>query len=136
MCFLWCSLVGVFLLVLMLLLLVMVGNMVCQVVEVRLGDQCGFFGQCEQVLIVEVVMIEVIIFQFELIVFGELCSCWMLLFRLVMGGMVIYVDLVLVDGGVVIEGQLIFKVDLIDVEIVFVCVKVDLQDVQVELNDV
>ncbi len=129
------SLTGVFLLAVTLALIAWAGEMIRDAVVARMNEEPRSFPQRERVLAVNVVTLEPQTIVPELTVFGELRSQRTLDLRSATGGTVLQASDALVEGGAVVEGQLLLRIDPVEAQAARDRVRADLQDAQAELRD-
>ncbi len=129
------SLMGVFLLSVTLALIALAGNMVREAVVARMNEEPRSFPQRERVLAVNVVTLEPQEIVPELTVFGELRSQRMLDLRSATGGTVLDASDALVEGGAVVQGQRLLRIDPAEAQAALDRARADLQDAQAEVRD-
>ncbi|HCP80733.1 MAG TPA: efflux transporter periplasmic adaptor subunit [Octadecabacter sp.] len=129
------SLVGIFLLALTLALFAWAGNTVRLAVNERMNAEPRSFPQRERVLSVNVVTVTPETIAPELVVFGELNSSNIFALRALSSGTVLEVSPNFADGGRVLEGELIVKIDPRDAQSARDRIAADLRDAEAEVRD-
>ncbi|SMX42808.1 efflux RND transporter periplasmic adaptor subunit [Octadecabacter ascidiaceicola] len=129
------SLVGIFLFALTLALFAWAGNTVRLAVNERMNAEPRSFPQRERVLSVNVVTVTPKTIAPELVVFGELSSANTFALRALSSGTVLEVSPNFADGGRVLEGELIVKIDPRDAQSARDRIAADLRDAEAELRD-
>ncbi|PRY74809.1 RND family efflux transporter MFP subunit [Yoonia maritima] len=129
------SLTGVFLLAVTLVLLAWAGSLVRGAIVAKMNQEPRSFPQRERVLSVNFAMLDPQTIVPELTAFGELRSQRTLDLRSATGGIVEEVSDALVDGGTVIKGDLLLRIDAAVATAALDRVRADLQDAEAELRD-
>jgi len=129
------SLVGIFLMSVTLGIFYYASTLVGGAVQERMNAEPRSFPQRERVFAVNVVTVEPQSISPVLTVFGELRSQRTLDLRSAVGGTVLEADPALVEGGEVLAGQLLMRIDPTTAQAARDRAAADLQDAQAELRD-
>jgi len=129
------SLVGLFLLSVTMALLAMAGQAIVGAVDERMNAEPQSFPPRERVLAVNVLPFEPGSVTPVLQIFGELRSQRTLDMRASVGGRIMEVADTFVDGGSVMAGDVLVRIDPTDAESALARSRADLQDAEAELRD-
>ena len=129
------SLTGLFLLSLTLGLLAYAGVQVRDAVQDRMAQEPRSFPQRERVFAVNVVTAEFETVTPVLTAFGQIESVRTLELRAAAGGRVLEIAPEFVEGGTVIEGQVLVRIDPTDADAVLQRVQSDIQDAEAEQRE-
>ena len=129
------SLTGLFLISLTLALIVYAGSLVRDAVQARLADEPRVPPARERVFAVNVVPVTFETVTPELLAFGEIQSRRTLELRAATGGQLIDLDPAFVEGGQVVAGQLLARIDPADAEAALERAASDLLDAEAEVRE-
>jgi multidrug efflux pump subunit AcrA (membrane-fusion protein) len=129
------SLTGLFLLSLTLALLIMAGQTLRDAVQDRLSREARMPEGRERVFSVNVVTAEAATVTPVLTAFGQVQSGRTLEIRAAVGGSLLELAPEFVEGGVVREGQVLFRIDPADAEAVLARAQADATDSAAEMRD-
>lgn len=129
------SLTGLFLISLTLALIVYAGSLVRDAVQARLADEPRVPPARERVFAVNVVPVTFETVTPELLAFGEVQSRRTLELRAATGGQLIDLDPAFVEGGQVVAGQLLARIDPADAEAALERAASDLLDAEAEVRE-
>ncbi|MCD1626208.1 HlyD family efflux transporter periplasmic adaptor subunit [Seohaeicola saemankumensis] len=129
------SLTGLFLLSLTLALLIMAGQTLRDAVQDRLSREARMPEGRERVFSVNVVTAEAATVTPVLTAFGEVQSGRTLEIRAAVGGSLLELAPEFVEGGVVSEGQVLFRIDPADAEAALARAQADATDSAAEMRD-
>jgi multidrug efflux pump subunit AcrA (membrane-fusion protein) len=129
------SLTGLFLLSLTLALLIMAGQTLRDAVQERLSQEARMPEGRERVFSVNVVTAEVGTVTPVLTAFGQVQSGRTLEIRAAVGGSLLELAPEFVEGGVVREGQVLFRIDPADAEAALARAQADATDTAAEMRD-
>jgi len=129
------SLTGLFLLSLTLALLIMAGQTLREAVQDRLSREARMPEGRERVFSVNVVTAEVATVTPVLTAFGQVQSVRTLEIRAAVGGSLLELAPEFVEGGMVTEGQVLFRIDPADAESALARARADATDSVAEMRD-
>lgn len=129
------SLIGLFLLGLTLVLFAVAGNTVRLAVQERMNQEPRSFPQRERVSTVNIVEITPETLSPILTVFGEVKSTRTLAIRAAIGGTVLETSEDFIEGGSVVAGQELLRIDPTDAEVALSRARTDLLDAEAERRD-